>query len=650
MGFPSTALGIETGESELRVIQLTATGDSAEVTGFASVVRPTNPGQLGKSVGQLIAALNPSGDAAINIVDTAGTDERSLNDVLARLGEMGLGNVDFEESSAARERAIGRNAVEALEGFIDCPVPQGLIDAHPRLAVHQLAPAVGAALARLGLGYSAERTSDEHIAVWVPASGEETEAGSERVEDLFEPTPDPEPEVTEVTGVAGGTEALDLTETASLLAAAGAGGQRAAGAATPEAATPATPERPPATTSEPALHEPEGPPVDGSGEAVVVVSDPSDVEIDLSESGGGPEPGEPVEPVEPGEPVEPVETMLAPAPSETSGSRSASTPAHTYRRRRLFALLLVLLTIAAIVLLVLLLGRGGDDSASEDADPALAERAQSEQDAAQTDSPSAEEPDGGATSTEAADEAEAADDLETGSTADAEFEDDETADDAEESPDEVASESATPEGPDNADGDTQLALGQLVPLSALPERGAVFRADEGLLYLEGPVTADEGELLVARAVEVLGIDRVVNNYIVRPDAPPVTEGNVRVEQAVLFELGSEDVTEQFLPTLELGVLVMTLNPQVTMVVEGHTDDIGTEEDNLALSERRAQAVVDYLVAQGIERDRMTPIGRGESEPIAENDSEEGRSRNRRIEVNLVDLLADRAGAGDDQDG
>ena len=159
------------------------------------------------------------------------------------------------------------------------------------------------------------------------------------------------------------------------------------------------------------------------------------------------------------------------------------------------------------------------------------------------------------------------------------------------------------------------------------------------------MTADEAETLEARAIEVLGPDRVVNEYIIREDAPPVTEGNVRVEQAVLFETGSAVIADAFVPTLELGVLVLNLNPQVTMTVAGHTDDVGSDEINQALSEQRAQSVVDYLVSRGVDAERLVPIGVGETEPIGDNTTEAGRQLNRRIEVDLVDLLSPRPDEG-----
>lgn len=177
----------------------------------------------------------------------------------------------------------------------------------------------------------------------------------------------------------------------------------------------------------------------------------------------------------------------------------------------------------------------------------------------------------------------------------------------------------------------------LPPLDTLPERGAIFRPPT--LFLEGPVQSEEAaQELYDRAVEVVGEDNVVNNYIIRADAPEAVDGNVRVEQAVLFQSGSAEIAEDFIATLNLGIAVMSLNPQVTMIVEGHTDSQGSDEDNRLLSVDRAQAVIDFLVAAGIDSNRLLPVGFGESDPVASNDTAEGRQINRRIEVQLIDLL------------
>jgi outer membrane protein OmpA-like peptidoglycan-associated protein len=73
-------------------------------------------------------------------------------------------------------------------------------------------------------------------------------------------------------------------------------------------------------------------------------------------------------------------------------------------------------------------------------------------------------------------------------------------------------------------------------------------------------------------------------------------------------------------------------PEVSVTVAGHTCWLGSETHNQTLSENRAQAVADYLISQGIEADRLVVEAYGESRPIATNETDEGRQRNRRVEV------------------
>jgi outer membrane protein OmpA-like peptidoglycan-associated protein len=73
-------------------------------------------------------------------------------------------------------------------------------------------------------------------------------------------------------------------------------------------------------------------------------------------------------------------------------------------------------------------------------------------------------------------------------------------------------------------------------------------------------------------------------------------------------------------------------PEVQVEVAGHTDSIGTDEYNRDLSERRARAVVEYLRAQGVAIDHMRARGYGESQPIADNQDDGGRAKNRRVEL------------------
>ena len=76
---------------------------------------------------------------------------------------------------------------------------------------------------------------------------------------------------------------------------------------------------------------------------------------------------------------------------------------------------------------------------------------------------------------------------------------------------------------------------------------------------------------------------------------------------------------------------MVANPDVQVVITGHTDNVGSQKFNQVLSLKRAQAVKNWLVRKGIASNRMRTVGKGENEPVASNDTAEGRLENRRIE-------------------
>jgi OOP family OmpA-OmpF porin len=98
-----------------------------------------------------------------------------------------------------------------------------------------------------------------------------------------------------------------------------------------------------------------------------------------------------------------------------------------------------------------------------------------------------------------------------------------------------------------------------------------------------------------------------------------------------FQVGSADLAPEATTLLDQAIAILLANPSTTLLVAGHTDDVGDDAANLALSEARAQVVVDYFVAGGVEASRLSAIGLGETDPIADNGTEEGRAQNRRIE-------------------
>lgn len=104
---------------------------------------------------------------------------------------------------------------------------------------------------------------------------------------------------------------------------------------------------------------------------------------------------------------------------------------------------------------------------------------------------------------------------------------------------------------------------------------------------------------------------------------------------ILFSTGNSIIQKDSESVLTNIIKILENNPDAKFSIEGHTDSIGSELLNLRLSETRASAVKDYLIANGVNQFRLSSQGFGESKPIAPNTNENGRSQNRRVEINLV---------------
>lgn len=103
---------------------------------------------------------------------------------------------------------------------------------------------------------------------------------------------------------------------------------------------------------------------------------------------------------------------------------------------------------------------------------------------------------------------------------------------------------------------------------------------------------------------------------------------------VLFDFDKAVIKGGFYPELNRWAEFFLNNPQVTAEIFGHADSTGPTAYNQKLSERRALAVVKYLVAKGVERSRLTPIGFGEMQPAVPNTTKDNRQKNRRVELNF----------------
>ncbi|MCG8440949.1 MAG: OmpA family protein [Caulobacterales bacterium] len=106
------------------------------------------------------------------------------------------------------------------------------------------------------------------------------------------------------------------------------------------------------------------------------------------------------------------------------------------------------------------------------------------------------------------------------------------------------------------------------------------------------------------------------------------------EGGVAFASGRAVIEKESYPLLDRLVWAAARCRSAQIRVEGHTDASGDPEANQRLSKKRAQAVVDYLILKGVTIDRLSAAGRGDTRPVADNETEEGRARNRRIEIHI----------------
>ncbi|GAA4766061.1 OmpA family protein [Stakelama sediminis] len=112
---------------------------------------------------------------------------------------------------------------------------------------------------------------------------------------------------------------------------------------------------------------------------------------------------------------------------------------------------------------------------------------------------------------------------------------------------------------------------------------------------------------------------------------------LRMPSGITFATDSANIQPQFRSTLDQVAQVLQQYPDTYVDVYGHTDSTGSAQYNQALSERRAQSVAGYLTSHGVQAARIATRGFGETQPIASNDTEEGRAENRRVEIKLVPI-------------
>jgi outer membrane protein OmpA-like peptidoglycan-associated protein len=121
--------------------------------------------------------------------------------------------------------------------------------------------------------------------------------------------------------------------------------------------------------------------------------------------------------------------------------------------------------------------------------------------------------------------------------------------------------------------------------------------------------------------------------VAAPPAPPAPK-EVVVLKGINFAFNSNELTPDSKKILDQWVAKLKGEPNIRVEVAGYTDSVGSDAYNQKLSERRAQAVVDYFVSQGVASDRLKAAGYGKTNPIASNKTDAGRAQNRRVELHI----------------
>ncbi|HXB94887.1 MAG TPA: OmpA family protein, partial [Puia sp.] len=116
---------------------------------------------------------------------------------------------------------------------------------------------------------------------------------------------------------------------------------------------------------------------------------------------------------------------------------------------------------------------------------------------------------------------------------------------------------------------------------------------------------------------------------------PIEPNAAVVLKNIFFETNRYDIKSESEPELNNVIQLMKDNPTLRIQISGHTDNSGRTSDNTTLSENRAKAVTNYLVAKGIAPGRLTFKGFGDTQPVADNATPEGRARNRRTELTVI---------------
>lgn len=171
-------------------------------------------------------------------------------------------------------------------------------------------------------------------------------------------------------------------------------------------------------------------------------------------------------------------------------------------------------------------------------------------------------------------------------------------------------------------GERYLTIGNFLPFNK-----------SNIIATQGTSTPLPGAYYYIDDVSVICLDTTED---VTPEPKKkVTAGEVVTMQNIFFATGESEILQQSYNELYKLRKILESNPEMRIELRGHTDNQGTVVFNQRLSESRAQAVAEYLMEKGIDSQRLTWIGFGKSKPVADNNTAEGRCKNRRVEYRVL---------------
>jgi outer membrane protein OmpA-like peptidoglycan-associated protein len=187
----------------------------------------------------------------------------------------------------------------------------------------------------------------------------------------------------------------------------------------------------------------------------------------------------------------------------------------------------------------------------------------------------------------------------------------------------------------NLGGMSQTQKGTAVGAGAGALAGAAIGGDTRGAVVGGLLGAAGGYVWSRHMQEKkLAMERATVGSGVQVSQTPDNQLKLNIPSDISFDTGRADIKPDLRPILDQFAAGLSSQPNTEIRIIGHTDNTGSDAVNDPLSVQRAQAAKQYLAARGVDPNRVVIAGRGEREPVADNSTEAGRARNRRVEIYL----------------